>query len=115
MWASVFCVINATAEYKRQRPVKYPLIRCSGGIIGNSKVIRRTSSKWCEIADALIDTGLVPICRPVSRNLIDEGGINEAMRVYRDGSWSSKPRLRYSPGLAPTTRLNALLNAASDS
>ena len=27
----------------------------------------------------------------------------------------SKPRLRYSPGLAPTTRLNALLNAASDS
>jgi hypothetical protein len=25
------------------------------------------------------------------------------------------PRLRYSPGLAPTTRLNALLNAASDS
>jgi hypothetical protein len=24
------------------------------------------------------------------------------------------PRLRYSPGLAPTTRLNALLNAASD-
>jgi hypothetical protein len=28
---------------------------------------------------------------------------------------SSKPRLRYSPGLAPTTRLNALLNAASDS
>jgi hypothetical protein len=29
--------------------------------------------------------------------------------------WSSKPRLRYSPGLAPTTRLNALLNAASDS
>jgi hypothetical protein len=29
--------------------------------------------------------------------------------------WSSNPRLRYSPGLAPTTRLNALLNAASDS
>lgn len=29
--------------------------------------------------------------------------------------WSSKPRLRYLPGLAPTTRLNALLNAASDS
>jgi hypothetical protein len=29
--------------------------------------------------------------------------------------WHSKPRLRYSPGLAPTTRLNALLNAASDS
>src|ERR1700730_1108643 len=29
--------------------------------------------------------------------------------------WPSKPRLRYSPGLAPTTRLNALLNAASDS
>lgn len=29
--------------------------------------------------------------------------------------WSSRPRLRYSPGLAPTTRLNALLNAASDS
>ena len=29
--------------------------------------------------------------------------------------FSSKPRLRYSPGLAPTTRLNALLNAASDS
>jgi hypothetical protein len=29
--------------------------------------------------------------------------------------WLSKPRLRYSPGLAPTTRLNALLNAASDS
>src|SRR5580698_6776213 len=27
----------------------------------------------------------------------------------------SEPRLRYSPGLAPTTRLNALLNAASDS
>ena len=27
----------------------------------------------------------------------------------------SAPRLRYSPGLAPTTRLNALLNAASDS
>lgn len=27
----------------------------------------------------------------------------------------SDPRLRYSPGLAPTTRLNALLNAASDS
>jgi hypothetical protein len=25
------------------------------------------------------------------------------------------PRLRYSPGLAPTTRLNALLNAAPDS
>jgi hypothetical protein len=25
------------------------------------------------------------------------------------------PRLRYSPGLDPTTRLNALLNAASDS
>src|ERR1700730_12380748 len=25
------------------------------------------------------------------------------------------PRSRYSPGLAPTTRLNALLNAASDS
>src|ERR1700686_713977 len=25
------------------------------------------------------------------------------------------PRLRHSPGLAPTTRLNALLNAASDS
>jgi hypothetical protein len=25
------------------------------------------------------------------------------------------PRLRYSPGLVPTTRLNALLNAASDS
>ena len=25
------------------------------------------------------------------------------------------PRLRYSPGLAPTTRLNALLNEASDS
>ena len=29
--------------------------------------------------------------------------------------WFPKPRLRYSPGLAPTTRLNALLNAASDS
>src|SRR6267154_3990962 len=29
--------------------------------------------------------------------------------------WPSKPRLRYSPGLAPTTLLNALLNAASDS
>src|SRR6266702_1468556 len=29
--------------------------------------------------------------------------------------WPSKPRLRYPPGLAPTTRLNALLNAASDS
>jgi hypothetical protein len=29
--------------------------------------------------------------------------------------WPSKPRLRYSPGLVPTTRLNALLNAASDS
>jgi hypothetical protein len=29
--------------------------------------------------------------------------------------WPSKPRLRYSPGLALTTRLNALLNAASDS
>jgi hypothetical protein len=29
--------------------------------------------------------------------------------------WPSKSRLRYSPGLAPTTRLNALLNAASDS
>jgi hypothetical protein len=27
----------------------------------------------------------------------------------------STPRLWYSPGLAPTTRLNALLNAASDS
>jgi hypothetical protein len=27
----------------------------------------------------------------------------------------SEPRLRYSPGLTPTTRLNALLNAASDS
>src|SRR6185437_7429703 len=30
-------------------------------------------------------------------------------------AWLSKPRLRYSPGLTPTTRLNALLNAASDS
>src|SRR5450755_4495355 len=29
--------------------------------------------------------------------------------------WPSRPRLRYSPGLAPTTRLKALLNAASDS
>jgi hypothetical protein len=29
--------------------------------------------------------------------------------------WPLRPRLRYSPGLAPTTRLNALLNAASDS
>jgi hypothetical protein len=29
--------------------------------------------------------------------------------------WPSKLRLRYSPGFAPTTRLNALLNAASDS
>ena len=29
--------------------------------------------------------------------------------------WPSKPRLRNSPGLAPTTRLNALLNAESDS
>jgi hypothetical protein len=35
--------------------------------------------------------------------------------VYRDRLWSSSPRLRYSPGLAPTTRLKALLNAASDS
>src|SRR5260370_8301212 len=29
--------------------------------------------------------------------------------------WPSKPRLRYSPELPPTTLLNALLNAASDS
>jgi hypothetical protein len=29
--------------------------------------------------------------------------------------WPSKPRFMYSPVLAPTTRLNALLNAASDS
>jgi hypothetical protein len=29
--------------------------------------------------------------------------------------WPLRPRLRYSPGLAPTTRLNALLNAAPDS
>src|SRR6266702_1468471 len=29
--------------------------------------------------------------------------------------WPSKPRLRYPPGLAPTTRLKALLHAASDS
>jgi len=29
--------------------------------------------------------------------------------------WPSKPRLRYSPGLIPTTRLNALLKAAPDS
>jgi|SRR5579872_603833 len=29
--------------------------------------------------------------------------------------WPSKLPLRYSLGLAPTTRLNALLNAASDS
>jgi hypothetical protein len=29
--------------------------------------------------------------------------------------WVLQPRLRYSPGLALTTRLNALLNAASDS
>src|SRR6185437_10469119 len=30
-------------------------------------------------------------------------------------TWSSELNLRYLPGLAPTTRLNALLNAASDS
>jgi hypothetical protein len=29
--------------------------------------------------------------------------------------WPSKPPLRYSPGLIPTTRLNALLKAAPDS
>jgi hypothetical protein len=29
--------------------------------------------------------------------------------------WPSKPRLRYLPGFAPTTRLNALLKAAPDS
>jgi hypothetical protein len=34
---------------------------------------------------------------------------------FRDYRGPSKPRLRNSPGLAPTTRLNALLNAASDS
>jgi len=34
---------------------------------------------------------------------------------FRHYPWPSKPRLRYPPGLAPTTRLNALLNAASDS
>ena len=40
------------------------------------------------------------------------------LKTFRNSSrtlpWPSKPRLRYSPGLAPTTRLNALLNAASD-
>lgn len=47
----------------------------------------------------------------------------EAERVQDASSASSifrhdpdlQIRLRYSPGLAPTTRLNALLNAASDS
>jgi hypothetical protein len=34
---------------------------------------------------------------------------------FRDDRGLQKLRLRYSPGLAPTTRLNALLNAASDS
>jgi hypothetical protein len=34
---------------------------------------------------------------------------------FRHDPGLQKPRLRYSPGLAPTTRLNALLNAASDS
>src|SRR6202140_3348441 len=34
---------------------------------------------------------------------------------FRDDPSLQIRRLRYSPGLAPTTRLNALLNAASDS
>ena len=38
-----------------------------------------------------------------------------ARKSVQTRPWPSKPRLRYSPGLAPTTRLNALLNAASDS
>src|ERR1700686_4701521 len=42
------------------------------------------------------------------------GNIRTVALVGMNGSIQI-PRLRYSPGLAPTTRLNALLNAASDS
>ena len=42
-------------------------------------------------------------------------GVNTQNMAGLTRSWPSKPRFTYSPGLAPTTRLNALLNAASDS
>jgi hypothetical protein len=40
---------------------------------------------------------------------------SKIFRHFRHDPGLQIPRLRYSPGLAPTTRLNALLNAASDS
>jgi hypothetical protein len=72
----------------------------------------------------------------VSRSRMrDTWGAHFSGRIHFHGTWVRKarifrfknlppfrhdpglqiPRLRYSPGLAPTTRLNALLNAASDS
>src|ERR1700683_658948 len=66
---------------------------------------------------------IVSGCRGLIRTdeLLCQFALSHCSRVqrclYHDSVdfWSFKPRLRYSPGLALTTRLNALLNAASDS
>ena len=42
-------------------------------------------------------------------------GLDGTALVPLSGFTGTYGVLRYSPGLAPTTRLNALLNAASDS
>lgn len=53
-----------------------------------------------------------PVSMAARLRLVRPGPTNQFLARY---ARSSKPRLRYSPGVAPTTRLNALLNAASDS
>jgi hypothetical protein len=76
----------------------------------------RSSIPKCEALGASISvephTSMVPRPRQPPKS---ESSAFKNRRPFRRYRGLQKPRLRYSPGLAPTTRLNALLNAASDS
>jgi hypothetical protein len=57
----------------------------------------------------------VPKCEAPGPRRQTQNPLLQKSSPFRHDHGLQIPRLRYSPGLVPTTRLNALLNAASDS